>query len=290
MQRKMVYWIISIGTTLLLSSTSIATVTAFYQQDPLNDVMTSAGSSGDYIDPIDVQESWIHGSSIHIITESDLALLNAGVPSYFICLFNEDGDPTNFEAALIYFYTPNTYESVYWTLDNPFDDKGVEWEIDNKGAHSQYSPNEIILTFTEFEKIGQSSLLVITYAEDGMEYYDWVPNVLHSSTIVGFSSAIISSVPTPIKPPSSTTPSTTTTTILPTTTSLPTTSPPTSTSTTVDTNPIIIPTDTTTDSYATDTTDEDPRPSDITPGYSLIPILISISLMVICRYIKRGRK
>jgi hypothetical protein len=294
MKNPLIKFVVLVSIFTILVLYGITPTKATNQNDPLDDVWDKNSiTQGDFVDPIDLEQVELQGSSILISTDGDLSTLATDVLAYFLILLSDDGDPTTFEASIIYSQIGTGEKIIYWTLSDPLADSGVEWECSYSFTSVKLTTDGLEINFVEFDNIVCSEVLVISLAKDtSNEFFDWIGYYLHSY-IQEIYPKLISNLAVTLKPSSTTTtkPATTQPTI-------PTTTPTTSiipTTTAVNTSPIIIPTTSLPENSTTTTKDETgstvststEEGDSITPGYTLMGILLAIpSLVLLNRFLK----
>ncbi|MFW9995504.1 MAG: hypothetical protein ACFFD4_25935 [Candidatus Odinarchaeota archaeon] len=163
------------GLCILVLLVAVHPVQAVYQTDPPNDVWSEKDSrAGDYSDYIDIQQVMLQGSSILISVEGEIQ--GDDRLMQFFVLLSDDGDPSTFEAAMIFsFSSSDGTKIVHWTIGNPQNDAGADWTV---------TGNLLQLDFLEYSNIIHSESVVITLAiELGNKYYDWTPGIYDLSFV-----------------------------------------------------------------------------------------------------------
>ena len=106
-------------------------------------------STGVNSDQIEIQNIILEGSTVSIILEAELATLtDLDQYLYILILFDGKGDPTAWEAAMLFLYTNSSLIYVHGMIDDPF--VGGIWMQGFEGTHYQVNGNLIQLTFIEF--------------------------------------------------------------------------------------------------------------------------------------------
>ncbi|UCE14078.1 MAG: hypothetical protein JSV04_02600 [Candidatus Heimdallarchaeota archaeon] len=216
-------------------------------------------------DQIDILNVTFEGSIVSITLESEVEALDN---FYLLILFDGNGDPSTWEAAMLFSHNLDE-ATIYWMLSDPFI-TGHNWIQGYHGTHYQFTGALIQLTFIEYTALG--------YPETHI-----VPLALISTSdfsVILFEFALLLPEPsTTAIPPTSTTTSTTTTPTEPPTTTKPTVPP--SITTTVPTKT----TDSSTSSKTTQsstTSTSSPGPATLfTPGFEFFIIFVGLTLTVL---------
>lgn len=247
------------GLILLFFLTANTTSTrASHLSDPINDVWAQQmGTKGDFFDSIDITQVNVQGSSITIEVEGIISPLDSGVNRRYVVLFSDDGDPTDFEAAILLVYQgPNDREAFWVVVDNDvgpdYWDVGEGWTSYGWSAatasHFVVNENQVTFFFPEFSGVSYATVVAFTMAKETNIYYDWTPDFYE------FTWRFKASYSAPIKVMPGPTPMTTITSI---------------------------PQETTTTSYEESITSspESTKPSPI-PGFDVIPVLAAIPFLL----------
>ncbi len=177
---------LSIGILLLLFHLPEKTI-ATYLNDPEDDVWSiNAQAKGNYAEYIDIHQIAVDGSHVIIECKGAFSKTEDNISLSYLVMFNDDGDPTDWEAAFIIQYRAGYGYTARWTVGDPT--IGVEyWQVDNAGIHYSVNATQIIFNFLEYQYVSVAEIMVKTTAKliplainDRLEtvevYYDWVPD------------------------------------------------------------------------------------------------------------------
>jgi len=175
-----------VGMILLLLAAFVFPGRAIGSSDPVSDVwsekMNVKGTFG-FVSYIDIREVSVQGSSILIDCVGDLPALDDGRDISFLVLFNDDGDPHTWEAAMLLSLRTVEMSQLLWHVGSlSIDDQG--WDMGRAGTHYSIENNQIFLTFVEFAGTGYSEIIVMSKAtpvltnetRDDGDFYDWFPD------------------------------------------------------------------------------------------------------------------
>lgn len=272
--------------------------------DPIDDVWAQlTQTKGSFTPSIDIVQVSPQGSTVIIecngliASSPNLTLTSTEVSFNYFLLFSDDGDPTNWEAAIMLSLHSASEHEAYWIVASQMADPVDFWQIDPgcsgwwgrcngwsmgiEGNHYMIYENQVIFYFLEFAGILSAEILCVTMAVVGAEvYYDWAPNFYESTR--HFKVSIPKGATTTTLPP------------LPITTRLitetPTSTTPVSSETTTPPSDSVI---TTSEELITSLTETEPTPSaeqkttssesttpSETPGFGTLSVLMALPILV----------
>ncbi len=283
---------------------AIGSTQAMPLSDSTNDVWAQQTQTmGSFIGSIDIVQVVQQGSTVIIECKETISTSPStpiGAPpgpemslSYFL-LFSDDGDPTDWEAAMMLSLHGSENPEVYWIVTDQREDDIGFWEIEpdrsglwrqsntwsmgSEGVHYSIHENQVHFYFVEYEGIYDAEILCVTMAIVGSEiYYDWAPNFYELTW--QFQVSTLNTVTTPPLPTTTETITEPLTSITPVSTA--TTTPASVNTTTTPEEPITSHTETEPEiSTRQETSQSESTTPAETPGFEILSILIALPILI----------